>query len=59
MIARFKLSEETTPTDGVSKYDYAVPEENSSILKNRVMQLTGMDLDDDDQAFLDDLDDKY
>ena len=59
MIARFKLSEETTPTDGVSKYDYAVPEDNSSILKNRVMQLTGMDLDDDDQAFLDDLDDKY
>ncbi|SFC99622.1 methyl-accepting chemotaxis protein [Ruminococcus albus] len=60
MIARFKLGEEPKASSGISKYDYAVPEENSSILKNRVMQLTGMDLDDDDdQAFLDDLDDKY
>lgn len=58
MIARFKLSEETKPTSGVMKYDYAVPEENTSLLKNRVMQLTGMDVDDDEE-FMDDLDDKY
>lgn len=60
MIARFKLSDETKPTSGVMKYDYTVPEENSSILKNRVMQLTSVDMDfDDDQEFLDDMDDKY
>ena len=63
MIARFRLSERDIPMSGTEKYDYSVPEVNSSILKNRVMQLTGDNLDDedfmDDDSFIDDEDDKY
>ncbi|ADU22130.1 MULTISPECIES: methyl-accepting chemotaxis protein [Ruminococcus] len=58
MIARFKLGEDTKPTSGVMKYDYSVPEEDSSLLKNRVLQITNMGMDDED-GFTDDIDDKY
>ena len=60
MIARFKLSEEERPVSGVMKYDYSVPDEEPSILKSRVMELTGGDsFDDDISDFVDDNDDKY
>ena len=57
MIARFKLSDEEKPVNGVMKYDYSVQDEEPSILKSKVMKLTGAEFD--DGAFTDDVDDKY
>ena len=57
MIARFKLSDEEKPVNGVMKYDYSVQEEEPSILKSKVLKLTGEEFD--DGAFTDDDDDKY
>ena len=57
MIARFKLSDEEKPVNGVMKYDYSVQDEEPSILKSKVLKLTGAEFD--DGAFTDDVDDKY